>query len=162
MTTTVRHDAATTATIPHALLGLAEHIVTNTLPNPASVDISDHATIWLYEADVPTWLDRAIDVADLAHAAGPTAEWISHTATGVLHESCIKVRIRWITPVDHTTCQDEDCNRVLCYDPGDQPCPNTSRPGCPHLAEFFCDEHVSSCHECRNDSAAERAKARWF
>lgn len=162
MTTTAKRDAANVATIPHALLGLSEHIVGNTLPNPVSVDISDQATVWLLEADVPTWLDRAIELGEQTAAPGPTADWISHTAFGVLHASCIRIRLRWITQVDHVTCLAADCDRVLCYDPVDQPCPGTSRAGCPHLAEFFCDEHSSECHECRNDSAAERAKARWF
>lgn len=161
-TTTQRHDTAVAATVPYALVAIGDHITTWQLPAPQSVDIDRHATVWVLGHHAPPWLETGIDIDAIVHEEKSDLGYTSHTATGVLHGSCVRVRVRWHTrgDVDHETCIDPDCDRVLCYCT-DQ-CPGTTEPGCEHPAEFVCDEHRGSCTECRIVDASEASPFRWL
>lgn len=161
-----RQEAATTATaatIPMALKGLADHIITHTLPTPSSIDLSATAgvTIWLHYGDASDWLTTHIDVTDTTTTTGVVASIRSHTAEAVLHDSCVRVTLRWVTHVDHGVCR--DCDRVLCYCLDvDAACEGTVEPGCVHPAAYVCDEHRGSCPDCRIDAASDTAQPGWI
>lgn len=146
-TTTIDRDAAVTrATTPYALSGLANHLLDFDLPAPETIELRrGHVRVWVLAQHAAAWKARA-DVVDARHELRSNHH--VHVVDAVLHGSCVRVQLRWISFVDHHDC--EGCGAALCACRTDERCEGRVEHACRHGMNL-CPDCQGQCVDCRDD-----------
>jgi hypothetical protein len=113
-TTQSQRDALTAATVPYALTSLGNHILDHELPAPWHIDVEGRSsqgqhplTVWLDPEQAEAWTTTGIDVTDPEATRITAINRVMHEVCGILHGSCLRVRVLWHTDPE-PTC---DCLR---------------------------------------------------
>jgi hypothetical protein len=140
-------DAVVTAMTPYALAGLVSHLLDFGLPAPETIEVRrGHVRLWITQQAAVAWKAHA-DVDASRHE--PKFDHHLHIVDAVLHGSCVKVQLRWITFIDHHDCESCDAGLCACRDV-DGPCEGRVEHACRH-GQNLCEDCQGQCSACRDD-----------
>lgn len=141
------------ASRPWALYALGQHVADHEL-SFVHQSCGDEMIVDVEARAAREW--RTTNVTELDHTAVRTiaidGAW-THTVHLVLHGSCVQVTLRWLTYLDHHTCEACRVGLCACRDI-DGTCQGRVEHACRH-GQNLCPDHApEQCDECRQGRVA--------